>query len=85
MSEDTKLYVKVCSKCRRQVNPPVDHNLGPSRIVYCAHGKLGPGTMESVTWERIEVVPVEVREERDKLREEQREAVALDIEAGRVW
>lgn len=57
MSADTKLYVKVCEKCGRQVNPHVDHNLGASRFVYCSHGKLGPGTSEQVGWKRIEVIP----------------------------
>lgn len=59
MGEQPKLYVKVCTKCGRQVNPHVDHNLGASRRVYCSHGKMGPGTMESVAWKRIEVVPAE--------------------------
>jgi len=58
VAQPPKLYVKVCSKCGRQVEPHVDHNLGPSRIVHCDHCNLGPGTMESVTWERIEVVPI---------------------------
>jgi hypothetical protein len=87
MSE-VKLYVKVCEKCGRQVTPHVDHNLGASRTVWCDHGRGGVGTLEQVTWKRIEVVPAEeleaVMTEREKLRAEQREAVAIDIEAGRV-
>lgn len=83
---EPKLYVKVCSKCGRQVHPHVDHNLGASRYVYCGHGK--PRGIESVRWERIEVVAAteyeKVKGEREKLREEQREAVAIDIEKGRV-
>jgi len=49
--------VKVCSRCKRRVSPEVDHNLGTSRWVYCDHGRRGLGTLESVNWETIEVVP----------------------------
>lgn len=60
MGEQPKLYVKVCTKCGRQVEPHVDHNLGASRTVYCDHGKKGPGSMGAASpWKRIEVVPVE--------------------------
>lgn len=57
MGRETKLYVKVCSECGRQVTPHIDHNLGPSRIVYCDHGTLGLGMRKATTWKRIEVVP----------------------------
>jgi hypothetical protein len=67
-SDQPRLFVKVCSKCGRQVNPHVDHNLGVSRTVYCDHGNQGPG--EPSTWKQIEVVaptPAHVERSRDTL------------------
>lgn len=60
VAQAPKFYVMVCSKCGCQVQPHVDHNLGTSRVVHCDHGNLGLGTVESVTWERIEVAQVAV-------------------------
>jgi hypothetical protein len=59
MSEAPKLYVYVCTECGREVRPHNDHRLGMNRIVYCDHGKKGPGTMKSSTWKRVEVVLAE--------------------------
>lgn len=56
--ETPKLYVKVCSKCGRQVTPHVDHNLGTRSTVDCSHGE--PRGTESVAWKKVEVAPKEI-------------------------
>lgn len=83
MRDTTKLYVKVCEQCGRQVEPHVDHNLGPSRTAYCSHGRGELGTLRTVGWKKIEVVPVEVKEQLDKLRSAL-EVLTSDIADGRV-
>lgn len=65
--DEIKLFVKVCSKCGRQVYPAWDHNLGLNPTVLCEHGG---DLLESVPWRKIEVVPIEhlelARRGRDK-------------------